>query len=286
LIEVGVFGWRVWVATTAVLRLAVPAAIVAFAGWLVFDRWAAHERLSEQRVLDSRVFELMTRASAPGSALACLDALAGEAIETACEKALFASPEAVAAAVSYVAAQLTLLTAGHEHARRMDRNYGAALAQVRRAAGSDRFGIVAHILATRDGCSSQQCGAFVLFDDPSRVSANITEQTFDAHVKRHAAAWSGEVTHPVATEPTPSVSPPAPAPVAGARNPNNLFFPSASSIPPVSIMNEEPGPAQDATGSAEAKPARKSSQPLPQARPPANASAAPPAPLPLGPSPQ
>ena len=60
-------------------------------------------------------FDLATRALAPGSALACLDTIAGETVENACEKALFASPEATAAAVSYVAAQLSLLAAGSDH---------------------------------------------------------------------------------------------------------------------------------------------------------------------------
>ena len=42
---------------------------------------------------------LMAGSIAPGSALSCLDELAGEAVETACEKAVFASPESVASAV-------------------------------------------------------------------------------------------------------------------------------------------------------------------------------------------
>ena len=64
--------------------------------------------------------ELTARAIMPGSALACLDAMAGEAVESSCEKALFATPEATAAAVSYVGAQLSLLAAGHAQAHRLD----------------------------------------------------------------------------------------------------------------------------------------------------------------------
>jgi hypothetical protein len=269
-----------------VLRFALGAAFVTFAGWFVIERWAELGRATEQRALDARGFELMMRTAVPGSALACLDALAGEVIELACEKALFASPEAVAAAVSYVAAQLTLLSAAHEQAGRAGGSYGAALTQMRRAAESDRFGIVAQVLVMRDGCTAGQCGAFVLFKDPSRISSNINEQIFDGYVKRHATAWSGDSTRPVVSNSSPPTS--APAPVAGVRTPNNLFFPSASSIPPVSIMNAEPGSPQDTTGSAEAgKPARKpSQQPLPQVRPAANASPAPSAPLPLAPAPQ
>src|SRR5271170_3308239 len=44
-------------------------------------------------------------------ALACVDDLAGDAVLTACEKALFGSAESSAAAVSYAASQITRLTA-------------------------------------------------------------------------------------------------------------------------------------------------------------------------------
>src|SRR5215472_11175249 len=43
-------------------------------------------------------------------ALSCLDELAGDVVLSACEKAVFASAESTAAAVSYVASQITRLT--------------------------------------------------------------------------------------------------------------------------------------------------------------------------------
>src|SRR3982075_153155 len=43
-------------------------------------------------------------------ALSCIDDMAGEAVLTACEKALFGSPESAAAALSYAASQITRLT--------------------------------------------------------------------------------------------------------------------------------------------------------------------------------
>ena len=43
-----------------------------------------------------------------------LDPIAGDTVEVACEKVLFASPEATAAAVSYVAAQLSILASAAE----------------------------------------------------------------------------------------------------------------------------------------------------------------------------
>lgn len=252
--------------------------IAALAGCFAFDLWTAHERASERRALEARAFELMMRATAPGSALGCLDAMAGEAIEASCEKALFGTPEAAAAALSYVSAQLALLAAGSDYARRVDASYANALAPLRRAAERDRFGIVAHVLAERDGCTAEQCAALAQLGDGTRVSINLAERTFETYVKRYAGQWSGEANRPLAANAPPADGPAtaATAPIAVVRNPNTLFFPSSSSIPAVSIMSAEPGVAQDTTGSGEIKAARK--PPVPQARPPANASAAPAAP--------
>jgi hypothetical protein len=66
--------------------------MVALAGWWAIDHFARRDFLAERQALDARAFELTARAMAPGSALACLDAMAGDVVEDACEKALFASP--------------------------------------------------------------------------------------------------------------------------------------------------------------------------------------------------
>src|SRR5215475_16050879 len=79
----------------------------------------------ERRSLDDRKTALMAGAIAPGSALSCLDEIAGEAVEAACEKAVFASPEAVASAVKYVTAQIALLDDGTAYAQRGDASYAA-----------------------------------------------------------------------------------------------------------------------------------------------------------------
>lgn len=264
--------------------------VAASMGWVAVDLLAGRDPAGQRRSLDMRVLELTAQAMMPGSALACLDAIAGETVETSCEKAVFASPEATAAAVSYVAAQLSLLAAGSDHSGREDQGSEPMLASLRRALEADRFGIVAHVLAVRDGCTRDQCKAFELLGDPNRVSANLAEATYDGYVKRHMAAWSSAPGQPVAAADAPPAVPlagAAPAPVAGAKPPSNLFFPSAASIPPVNIMTAEPGgppQPQDATGSTEAKPApaRKPRQ----ARRPASPAAPSAAPLQLGPGAQ
>src|SRR5262249_59678442 len=90
----------------ALILVLILGLVVALAGWGARDHFARRDLEAEQRALDTRAFELATRAFMPGSALGCLDAIAGETVEEACENALFASPDATAAAVSYVTAQL------------------------------------------------------------------------------------------------------------------------------------------------------------------------------------
>src|SRR5262245_4732922 len=88
------------------------------AAWLALAGGCRQDATAERRSLTERVGALAARATMPGSPLACLDGTAGETVEAACERALFATPEATAAAVSYVAAQVDLLADASEAARR------------------------------------------------------------------------------------------------------------------------------------------------------------------------
>src|SRR5712692_11679090 len=108
--------------STSVAPIAAVFIVAVTAGW-VLDHLAARDLAAERRAVDARAFELKMRALAPGSALACLEATAGEMVQDSCEKALFASPETTAAAVSYVMAQLSLLAAGRKHARASGLSY-------------------------------------------------------------------------------------------------------------------------------------------------------------------
>jgi hypothetical protein len=53
-------------------------ALVALGGWIYYQRAAIQDQAAERRSLDERSAALMARAIAPGSALSCLDELAGE----------------------------------------------------------------------------------------------------------------------------------------------------------------------------------------------------------------
>ncbi len=250
--------------------------------WFVLDASSRRDLAVERRQLDARVLDLTARALVPGSALACLDAGAGDTVEASCENALFATPETVAAAVSYVSVQLTLLADLSNFARRADTSFNPTLTNLRHAVEIDRFGIVAHVLAFRDGCKADQCGAFALFNNASHVSANLAQRTYDFYVLRHAAGWPAVAKTPMASlSPPPTVAalpPPAAAPATGRPLPANYFLPSAASIPPINIMTAEPSaPAPETTSGAvpAAKPQPPQRKPAPApAQKPVNLNAA------------
>ncbi len=257
--------------------------------WVVLDATAAGSLTAQRRALDARFSEMTARAVAPGSALACLDATAGELVEASCEKALFASPEAAAASVTYVTAQLSLLADGSAYERRSGASYEPAMGALRHAVEADRFGIVAHVLADRDGCAAGHCEAFGLLRDANQISDNIGAHKYESYILHHASDWPQSPLSPVASNnaqapavtPAPAApvpaAPPGAAPAAAATaKTSGLFFPSSASIPPVSIMTAEPsGPAPASPDTAKpAAPAARKPAPAPStqtARKPANA---------------
>jgi len=250
-------------------RLLLPAAVLvifSFGIMAILDRMARDEHGAERRALAQRSAELTARALAPGSTLACLDDAAGEAVENACEKTVFAGPQSTAAAVAYVAARLKLLADGLTFARYSDPDYAASLSGLRRAIELDRFGIAAHVLAVRDGCSAERCAAFALLKDTSVIKANLKAQVFDQYVSRYAADWNKS--EPMAKAPAPVAS------AAPSKTPlsSKYSFPSSASIPPVSIMNAEPPLPKAATDAQAAQPAQpaapgKAAVPVPPKRP-------------------
>ena len=206
--------------------------------WALLDRAALAGAAAERRALELRARELSAQVLIPGSPLACLDALVGESVEAACEKSLFASPATVAAASAYVGEQLTLLANMTAFAQGAEPQ--AITVQLRRALETDRFGFVAYVLAIRDGCTGQHCKTLALFHDSGRVRTNLTTAALERYLEHYGAAWTAGPDVPVAdTTQAPSASAAA-APGQPPRRPVNIDFPSAASIPAVSIMNPEP----------------------------------------------
>jgi hypothetical protein len=232
-----------------VCGLAIVGAMLAYT---LLDRSAVRDQAAERRAIEARAADLTARSLAPGSALACLDAVASVVVENACEKPLFANPEAVAAAVAYVDARFSLLAPSVAIAER-DPSYQPVVERLRRALEADRFGLVAHVLTTR-GCNGADCAELRLLHDPARVVANMKAHAFDAALGAHTLAWQPNGTGVAAVASAPPVSVTAPpltttgtggavSPGApGATTSSRFDFPSANSIPAVSIMSAEPGP--------------------------------------------
>jgi hypothetical protein len=215
----------------------LAAATLISIGVGVFLVFLQNSLSAERRSLDMRAQELLMRAAMPNSPLACLDAYVGDVVESSCEKWLFATPESVAAAMSYVVAQLSLLSDFTDHAQRTRSGELLAIVNLRRAIERDRFGLVAQALIMREGCTSNECAALSIFYDPSRIQSNLVGRTFDFISAHYVTNWTaGATAQPaVATASTPNVT------TGSGRTPRTeLFFPSASSIPAVSIMNAEP----------------------------------------------
>jgi hypothetical protein len=253
---------------------------------LLFERVLTRDLAGERRAIEARAAELVSRAIAPGSALTCLDAVSVQ-VESACEKALFATPEAVASAVAYVEARYSLLVASAALAAR-DPSYQPTVERLRRGIEDDRFGLVAQVFSTR-GCNAPDCADFAVLRDSRRILANMKGHVFAAHVAAYGLAWppggaasalasatpssaaprpySGMVLSPAASEVGAMM--PAPASSSGGTGRPRYEYPSADTIPPISIMD----PETDPPGVAQQK---RSASPRPVARDRAPAAPVPP----------
>jgi hypothetical protein len=215
-------------------RVAVIVIAVVF-GWTYISRTGEHDRAEERRALDQRAADLVGRAIAPGSPVACLEATNTETVEGSCERVVFASAESVAAATAYISARLSLLADAHEYTARRDQSYEAQIAGLRRTIAADRFGLASQVLSVRDGCTADACDAFGLVYDDKKLRANMKDRLFDITVGRYAVSWPARSSRPVVSSSGPAgggtpLNPPGP----------NVQFPSSQSIPPVSIMSAEP----------------------------------------------
>ena len=253
---------------SSTVPVAIAFLIAITAAWLV-DHLAGRDLASERSAIEARAFELRMHALGQGSALACLEPTAGDMVQESCEKALFATPETAAAAVSYVTAQVSLLAAARKHAQASGLDYLKLMPPLRRTIEADRFGMVAHLFAAHD-CGAGACDLFALLQDSTRVTANLADNTFEAKVKAHMAEWQNGASRQIASgggpaSPAPASS--APVAITVTKPPSNAFFPSASSIPPVTIMVPEStgAPQQPQSHEATAS-ARRAGQTPPASR--------------------
>jgi hypothetical protein len=215
-------------------------------------------RVADSPPLDHRASTTQHVAAAP--ALACLDGLAGESVEAACEKAVFGSPDTAAAAVSYAASQISrVIAASTARAPTPEQQL------LRRSVERDRYGLVAQVITVRDRCVATDCPLFRVLTDTNQIKANMNDRLYDTLVARHSPSWNA-----ASAPPAPGAGTFAGIPVTTGR-PNSVDFANSAAIPPVSIMNPEPGVAAAAKQQAAPPPAAAAKQ---QAAPPPPAAAA------------
>ena len=208
--------------------------------------------------------------------LSCIDDLAGDAVLTACEKALFGSAEAAAAAVAYAASQITLLTSLGDVAT-ANKGAGTDMMALRRAVERDRYGLMAYVLTTRDQCTPSACPMFRSLTDSRQIAANMNERVYENLVTRYAPSWNA----PAQAASGLIAALPASVPTG---KPTNAEFPTSASTPAVSIMTPEPPLGAAAKPPASAAPAAPRSAAATPPAAPAQAAAKKPPPAPKRPS--
>ncbi len=238
-IAVGPYGRRGVRLTLAFLSF---VALLGSAAWLVaYVGW-----IEQRHAIEARLSEIRAQALSPSSALACLEGTGGT-VERACERSVFATPESLAAANVYTTARFDLLASAARYSGPRTPQFDEAVGALQRSLQQDPFGLTANTLVRRTGCTASRCDAIAMFTEPARVRENIKENTYDAIVARHSANWRTGAAAPSAPAPYSSTGGETRAPI-----PDKYTLPSASSIPPVSIMQEEPERRPPAAASAPA----------------------------------
>ncbi|MEA2871638.1 MAG: hypothetical protein QOH67_1614 [Hyphomicrobiales bacterium] len=267
-LAVGPYGQRGVRFTSGFIAL---AAFVGSAAWLAVYLGMVEQR----RAIEERIAALRAQAMASGP-LACLERGA-EALQASCAHSLFASPGAISSAGIYTASRLDAMKAARHYSGPRTPQFDDVVVALERSLQEDPFGLAADILVRREGCTAQRCEALSLFADPARLADNIRNKTFDANVARYTAAWSApQPAAPQTAGSSAPVSAPAstitPSGLTRAPIPDKYELPSAASIPPVSIMTEEPPQRATPAPAAKDRPAA----PAQEAAAPAAETATPP----------
>jgi hypothetical protein len=276
----------VWLTTGAGIiatAVAISTIVSIVLAWTFVSGLHYRDRAEEGRAVLQRILELTALQTGSQSALGCLDVGRGDPLVEMCERTIFANPQTVASANAFVVARLSVLGDALASASEAHSPSAGAVATLRQALQNDPFGIVAHVLAARYGCSPSQCSAFAMLVDTTEVVANLNARTFENLVGRYESSWQAGPTVSVlpgqgpavaAVSSLPGQGPPVVAPVPGALlnlrsapaggSLKGLYVPPASSIPAVSIMTDEPRAPPAQTGSA---PTASGSTQRPQASP-------------------
>lgn len=201
--------------------------LLATSAWI----WIYLGFIEQRRSIEARFVDLRGQALASGSTLACLERME-TALTSSCEQMLFATPDSLNTATLYTGARLDLLEAATNYRGPRTPLFDLDVEGLQRSLQSDAFGLTAYMLKVRKGCTIQRCESLGLFQQPQNVQANLQQRAFEANVARYANSWRAAPSDPRVPATTAPTEGPGRAPASG------YSFPY--SVPPVSIMNDEP----------------------------------------------
>lgn len=207
--------------TLSVLTQVALVAVIGGTAYFSLRELEGMSRRAERSVLEDRVAALLTRASQPGSVLACVDGAREPALAEACERTLFAEPQRVAAALTHVRERLLFVSDAVAYAEARDASYLDRVKEFRDSIETDAYGFVAHVMATEDKCTPEACARFRILRDPAKVKDNLAAKRMQTLVGKHAAAWR-EPEKPAAPKPA----------VAPAPEPESVLTPPAAAPAP------------------------------------------------------
>ena len=191
--------------------------------------------------------------------IACVETKLNDDIDAACERALFSRPEHLAAATAYVRQGLNLLKDSQEYAAARGLPLAAEFERLRTLLEQDRFGLVANLLIREENCTIGNCKELLLFSDSANVQANMVQHTFQMRVTQHFHHAHALREPSSVAAASLSESRVAPSLVA-APVPPKYVLPSSNSIPPISIMNEEPIDGQSTRRFSSRRPSKDAMQ--------------------------
>lgn len=172
----------------AVLSQLAVVAVVAGAAYFGLKQTEDSSRLLERKAIEDRAAALLAQSNQPGSVLGCLHVAATTTLDEACEQAIFAEPQRVAAAVGITADHVALLYDATLYAVRepafLERFEG-----LRRSLEADPYGLVAHVFAKDHKCIPDSCTRYRILKDTDKVKANLTAQKFEGLLAKHKQNW-------------------------------------------------------------------------------------------------
>lgn len=163
-------------------------AVIAGAAYFGLKQNEEASRSVERKAIEDRAEAILTQTAATDSVLGCLSVSSMQTLDEACEKAIFAEPQRVAAALGVTAERMMLLNDASIYAAR-EPGFLDRFDPLRKSLEADQYGFVANVLANDYKCLPDSCTRMRMFKDPEKVKANLANRKFEALLAKHKANW-------------------------------------------------------------------------------------------------